>query len=189
MIRALLLRLLGFGFGVLYEVRSINQSTKKDLPGTRLFSSGSYRKALAAYKKEITKLKDDHKLKLQAVIIFRIYWRFSRDTVQQKANQMANERLENIKTVISGQGTKDSPFEPCEERLGPPPIVETSEPTIEADVQGVGGELPPGLSDGNAKGLFPIEDDPGDHECNYAGPMVMIEGKYTPTCSICDAVR
>ncbi len=94
MFKALLMRMLGLR--PVWEVRLINQQTKKDLPGTRLHTGASYRKALAVYKKERARLKVDYKLKLQAVCVTNIGWNMSRDTPQKDINQEANQRLDHI---------------------------------------------------------------------------------------------
>lgn len=178
MFKAILMRL--FGLHPHWEVRSISQLTKKDLPGTRLYSGDSYRKARAAYKKEKARIKPDHKLKLQAVSVLAMHWKPSIEGIQEAINEEANKRLGNVAAVM--------------------PKVAWTEPEVQELKDKIEGEFPttPGIAESNARQsefMAENQDEPnayngedhGDHECNFSGPMEMgDDGKYHPTCSICD---
>jgi hypothetical protein len=165
MFKAILMRL--FGLHPHWEVRSVSQLTKKDLPGTRLYSGDSYRKARAAYVKAKEKIKPDHKLKLQAVSVLAMHWKPSVEGIQDAINDEANRRLGNVKDAVQKTGWTEPEI----------PVPTLSDDLSALDEQ---ADLLPGAMAPLAKEIA------SEHLCNYSGPMVMgDDGKYHPTCSVC----
>ena len=172
-----------FGLSPIWEVRVVNKSIKKDLPGTRLWHGSSYRKARAAYLKNKPKVLADHMIKLQAVSVVAMHWKMSRETAQVEANIEASQRLDNIAKmsetdVATALETKKPSW--------PEPPITAAEYAIEESNARQSEYMAKHQDEPNAYN----GSDPDDHTCNYSGPMTMGEdGAYHPTCSICDTAQ
>jgi len=174
--KAIIMRLLGLHPH--WEVRRVNMALKKDLPGTRLFHGNKYREALKAYKAAEKKLGVDEKLKLQAVCVTKQHWVFSPRQVP-----------ENDVMVHRGVVPPDSTGYPTSIPEAPE-VIEEQKLANEAARREVDGDDPEleeyktGIEESDYLVTKDANDAPG-HDCNFAGEMVMIEGRYTATCSIC----
>ena len=160
MIRAILLRLIGCK--PVHEVRLVSLLTKRDIPGTKIYSGPSYRKARAMYNKQAANLPENHEIRLQAVVRFK------------EANRP--------------EFTHTEPAESTPEALAVTVRMSDKGPQIRDNVH---GDSPPDSPADIAESFRQqdaVSGDPVDeHKCNIAGEMILVDGAYRSTCSICHA--
>ena len=174
MIRAMILWLLGATF----EVRMISLKTGKIIPG-RCMYRGGYWQARKVFKRQ--RLKNRYLVRLQAFTTLdsRQNIQFSLTEAQDKQNQITNERLDNIKTAMAGQGQRG--VNPMAD--GMPPL---------ANVQNDIGESNARQSEFMHEHQDELNvyqgEDKDDHECDSTGPLEFDKALgYVPTCSVCEA--
>ncbi len=155
-------RLLLWLLSPVYEVRVINVKTGKNVPGTRVHSGESYKKAMAAYR--AYKPKYGFQIKIQAVTVF-----------NTRINSEKLIIIDEVSEVNPGMYRAEVPAEDMDmegavvtvamsdDFIVVPEDVSRDSPHVPGEVYVVGEE----------------------HACDYAGPMGFHEGAYKATCSVC----
>ena len=175
-IRAILTYIAGGEF----EVRLINLKSGKKIPGT-LICRGSYFKCRRVWRDKHLKYGQMVRLQAVAVLDYRINDRKPMDLeeAQEKANQIANQRLDNLKMALEPPAGM--------EHVQVAPGITEGRP-IAAPEEGVmqQPELPAELGEPVYKDELPEP----DHKCDDKGPQDWREadGQYHPTCSVCGAM-
>ena len=176
MIRAILMRLLGLH--PIWEVRVTSPVTGKKLPGTRIGkATSSYKKARALYNKHRPKVKEDHWIKLQAVVMVASAVRYSREAQQDHKNKILRMTVDNVKVALEEKA----------DAIGKHKLDETDPldfPEEKGDMMATQGPhnvvAPADLVAGGHDQM---------HACDYAGEMQLVDGAYRATCSGCGAVQ
>jgi len=186
MIRAILMRLLGLH--PIWEVRVTSPITGKKLPGTRIGkATSSYKKARALYNKQRPKVKDDHWIRLQAVVMVAGAVRYSKEAQQDHKNKILRMTVDNVKVALEEKAdaigkhklNETDPLDFVKERL------EKSRPLVAAALNVPEKELGYGTqAEIKAEAAVLTE-----HTCDYAGEMQLVDGAYRATCSGCGAVQ
>ncbi len=160
MIRAFLLRLLGFS--PVWEVRSVSMKSGKDIPGERKFR-GSYAGARRYFKDHPAP--PDHELRLQALLVTKSRYF---PTIDDEPLSRPSEFKPGAALMMS----EDESREAVQQLKDAPPMSDWKEEP--------GAEVPRGTDD-----AVPGID--SDHECDAEGPLEWedIAGGYFPSCSIC----
>lgn len=166
--KALLLRLLGATF----EVRRVNTKLGKDLPGTCLHKGPGYRAAKKAYNAAAAKAKRGQLIRLQAVVRMggHLVAKSALNdpppimTPEVKSAAAAAEPVPHETHDIGASNARQSEFFRKHQ----------DEPNVD---YGDDDDAVPGNDD-----LIP------DHAHDYNGPLVLHDGLYAPTCSICGEI-
>jgi hypothetical protein len=143
--KSILMKLIGLS--PVWEVRVVNATLNKRLPGTCLHRGTNYGKAVVEFEKHCRKHRPGHEYKLQAVIVTRM------NIGMPKVIPMAKPSA-----PVSAIG--ESPFAAN---------VKWDEPELAAYKETV------------------LATKAETHQCDIAGPLVLVDGFYVATCSICEA--
>ena len=147
-------------FGATFEVRRVNAKLGKDLPGTCLHKGPGYRAAKKAYVAAMGKAKVGELIRLQAVL------RLNTAVTQEKVGGDLSPKPADKVPPTSPEPSVQSPQE---------------SPNVGGDFSDVDGPL--SHPEEPVGDLFPAE-----HQCDFAGPLTLVNGRYTPSCSICGKV-